>query len=69
MARMSFYLGCRYNPQLSKSYYRKYGQLTKKDAKAKENTSYGGMSLKAFATEAEYQAEIDRLQKEGYSVY
>lgn len=69
MAQMSFYLGCRYNPQLSKSYYRKYGQLTKKQVKSAENQPYGSMSLKAFATEAEYLAEIDRLKKEGYSVY
>lgn len=69
MAKMSFYLGERFNPQLKKSYYRRYGQLTKKEARARENTPYGSMTLKPFATEAEYQAEIDRLQKEGYSVY
>ena len=69
MARMSFYLGCRYNPQLRGSYYIKYGQLTKKAAAAKEKTVYGSIYVIPFASESEYNAEIERLTKEGVAVY
>ena len=70
MARtMLFYLGFRSNPQLANGgYYRAYGQITKKRAKEAENCSYGGMSLRAFETEADYNKAIEDAKLAGYSV-
>lgn len=63
----NYYIGLRTNPQL-KSYYVAYGQLTKKDAKAKENCVYGSMSLTSYESENEYQAKIDELKENGFRV-
>lgn len=69
MAQLNFYIGERFNPQLSKPYFKLFGQLTKKAAAAKTNVAYGSMTLKAYATEAEYLAAIERLQNEGCRIY
>ena len=63
-----FYIGTRYNPQLSKPYYRAYGQLTIKESKAKEDCVYGSMYLTGY-TKEEYLAKLESLKAEGYNVY
>lgn len=65
----SFYIGERSNPQLSKPYYRVFGQLTKKEAKKKEDTIYGSMRLIEFKSKEEYDEKIKSLEKEGFNVY
>ncbi len=59
-----FYIGQRYNPQLNNPYYKAFGKLTKKEAKAKEQITYGSMSLTAYKTEAEYLAAIEQIKHE-----
>jgi hypothetical protein len=49
-----FYIGERFNPQFKHSYYLKYGQLTKKEAKKEEECIYGSMILTGYETEEEY---------------
>lgn len=64
-----FYLGWRSNPQLKNGgYYKKFGQLTKADAKKKEKCVYGSMSLTAYDTEEEYNKAIEDAQAKGMSV-
>ena len=63
-----FYIGERLNPQLSKPYYKAYGQLSKADAKRKENCSYGSMWLTAYETEEQYTAVLEHIKKSGYSI-
>lgn len=64
-----FYLGWRSNPQLKNGgYYKKYGQLTKKEASQKERTAYGSMSLQAYDTEEEYNKAIEDAKNDGFSV-
>ena len=60
-----FYIGQRNNPQLANPYYKTFGKLTKKEAKAKEQTVYGSMWLTAYKTEAEYTAAIEQMKQEG----
>jgi hypothetical protein len=68
MAKLKYYIGRRDNPQLKQPYYRRYGQLSKTDAKKKENPAYGSMSLTGYDTEEEYEKEIARLVLEGFTV-
>jgi hypothetical protein len=63
-----YYLGTRRNPQLPKPYYVAYGQLTKKDAKSRENCLYGSMYLRPFDTKEEYENEILLKESMGYRV-
>lgn len=63
-----YYLGERHNPQLSKPYYIKFGQLTKKDAKDKGNTLYGSIDVISFDTEKKYNDFIQKKKEEGYTV-
>lgn len=63
-----FYIGKRHNPQLSKPYFVAFGQLTAKEAKGKEKSLYGSMSLSAFSSEQEYSAELKRIEGEGFRV-
>ena len=60
-----FYTGQRNNPQLKTPYYKAFGKLTKKDAKAKEQCAYGSMWLTAYKTEAEYTSAIEQLKQAG----
>lgn len=64
-----FYIGERQNPQLSKSYYNAYGQLSKTEAKNKEKCSYGSMYLTSFDTEELYNNRINELKSQGFKVY
>lgn len=64
-----FYIGMRINPQFKNPYYKKYGQLSKTEARKKENCVYGSMYLTGYETEEEYNAEINKLTKSGFSVY
>ena len=64
-----YYIGERHNPQFPKPYYKMYGQLYKKEVKAKENCLYGSMRLTGYATEEEYLDAIKQLREAGYSVH
>jgi hypothetical protein len=63
-----FYIKERNNPQFKKPYYVAEGQLTKKDAKKKENSLYGDNYMTGYATEQEYKDAIEKLKADGYSV-
>lgn len=63
-----FYIGTRHNPQLAKPYFKKYGQLTKKDAAKKEDCLYGSMSLTAYETEEEYLKAVEKIEAEGFRI-
>lgn len=64
-----WYIGHRSNPQLkSGGYYKKYGQLTDKEAKAKENVAYGDMTLIPYFTEEGYKKAISDLEADGKRV-
>lgn len=68
--KQSYYIGWRGNRQLSRGgYYKAFGQLSKRDARKKEDCVYGSMSLMAYASEAEYQAALAEHKAQGYSVY
>jgi hypothetical protein len=68
-AKLKFYIGERSNPQFKNSYYRAYGQLTKKDVKTKESPVYGSMFLTLYNTEKEYAEAIEKLKNEGFNVH
>lgn len=63
-----FYIGKRSNPQLTKPYYRAYGQLTKKEASKKETCLYGSMQLTSYNTKEEYIEAIQKLNNDGFKV-
>lgn len=63
-----FYIGERENPQLKKSYFVAYGQLTKKEVKQKEDCLYGSMSLTPYETKESYENKISELKEKGFSV-
>ena len=58
----------RQNPQLG-TYYVPYGQLSKRDAAARERSLYGYNVMWPFATEAEYRKRIAELKKSGENVH
>ena len=68
MRRLKFYIGERRNPQTG-TYYRAYGQLTKKDAKSKENALYGSIYLTSYESEEEYNNKIELIKSQGNKVY
>ena len=63
-----FYIGERSNPQLAKSYFMAYGQLTKKEALKKENCAYGEIYLTSYNTKEEYVAAKEKLYNDGFRV-
>ena len=63
-----FYIGERSNPQLAKSYFMAYGQLTKKEALKKEDCVYGAMYLTSYNTKEEYVAAKEKLYNDGFRV-
>jgi hypothetical protein len=64
-----FYIGERSNPQLRKPYYKAYGQLSKADAKRKENCLYGSMWLTAYETEEQYLAALEQIKESGKTIH
>jgi hypothetical protein len=63
-----FYLKERHNPQFKNPYYITCGQLTKKEAKAKENSMYGNNFMIAYETEEQYNEAIEKLKTNGQRV-
>ena len=60
-----FYIGWRGNPQLKNGgYYKAYGQLSKTEAKRKENCVYGSMILFSYENEEEYDNEEEYENEE-----
>ena len=68
MTKKLFWIKERSNPQLKKPYYVACGQLSKKDAAAKEKAEYGDNTMLPFATQAEYDAAIAKLKADGFTV-
>lgn len=66
--KMMFYIGERTNPQLEKPYYVAYGPLFKKEVKAKEECSYGTMTLTGYEDRTAYDNELKRLEGDGFRV-
>ena len=64
----TLYIGMRVNPQFKQPYYVAYGALSKKDAKKKENCSYGSMYLTGYTDKEAYDAQIVKLRAEGFRV-
>lgn len=62
-----WYIGRRYNPQLSKPYYVRFGRLSKSEVKEKE-ASYGSMSLTAYTSLEDYEAAYKDLETKGFRV-
>ena len=64
-----FYIGWRGNPQLKNGgYYKAYGQLSKAEAKRKENCAYGSMTLSSYENEEEYNTTLTKYKEEGFSI-
>ena len=64
-----FYIGWRGNPQLKNGgYYKAYGQLSKTEAKRKENCVYGSMTLFSYENEEEYNTTLTKYKEEGFSI-
>lgn len=68
MANKKFYMGERHNPQFKQPYYVVYGQLTKKEAKAKGNCAYGSMNVLEYDTQADLDAAILQREFDGFRV-
>jgi hypothetical protein len=68
MLKLKFYLKERHNPQFNNPYYVKLGQLTKKEAKKKEESIYGLNYILAYDTEEDYNIAIAELKSEGFNV-
>jgi len=68
MAAKKFYLKERNNPQFKHPYYTACGQLTKKEAKEKEDAVYGSNCMIPYNTEAEYLQAIKDLKNQGLRV-
>lgn len=67
MKNYPFWIKERHNPQTG-IYYVACGQLSKTAAKKKESSLYGSNVMLRFETEAEYQAKLAELKKNGESV-
>lgn len=63
-----FWLGERTNPQIRKPYYKKYGQITQKEAKKFGKPVYGEMYMTSYDSEAEYNEKIEELKSAGFKV-
>lgn len=61
--KLNYYIKERHNPQLAKPYYTGCGQLTKKEAKQKENSLYGFNVMLEYKTESEYLQALETLKK------
>lgn len=64
----AYYIKERSNPQLG-TYYVAKGQMTKKEAKACEKSSYGTNRMLKFDTEKEYNAAIEKFELQEKMVY
>jgi hypothetical protein len=67
MAKM-YYIGERFNPQLPKSYFNAYGQLSKKEASKKSDCAYGSMFMISFNTKEDYEQKIEELKSQEFKV-
>ena len=67
MAKQLYWIKERHNPQLG-IYYVPCGQMSKAEAKKHESSLYGANVMFSFATEEEYNTEIDALKRAGECV-
>lgn len=67
MKEKKFYIKERFNPQLG-VYYVAMGQMSKTAAKKAANALYGTSLIHGFENEAEYQAKLTELRKQGEEV-
>jgi len=63
-----YYIKERHNPQFSKHYYIKLGQMFKKDAKKYKDTFYGSNVILSYDTEEEYNAAAEKFTQAGFAV-
>ena len=63
-----FYLTERHNPQFSKPYYIKCGQLSKKEADLKSNPLYGHNVMLSFDNELKYNNAIENYKSQGFNI-
>lgn len=61
MARKSYWIKQRSNPQMDKVFYVPLGQLSVADAKKHERPVYGSNVMLRFKTEEEYKAAVADL--------
>ena len=65
-----YYIGWRGNPQLKNGgYYKAFGQLSKAEAKRKEQTVYGSMWLYEYETEEQYNSALTKYKEAGHSIH
>lgn len=68
MAKKYFYIKERNNPQLKEPYYVPCGQLTKAEAKAKEESVYGFNIMMKYPSEQEYRDKLKELKDNGFRI-
>jgi L,D-peptidoglycan transpeptidase YkuD (ErfK/YbiS/YcfS/YnhG family) len=67
--KKSWWIKERHNPNFDKPYYSACGQLSKREAKRKENSLYGFNIMLEYPTEEEYNKAIEQFKSDGYSVH
>jgi hypothetical protein len=65
--KLKYWIKERYNPQLG-TYYVRCGQLSQREANAKEKSIYGENTMKSYITEKEYEAALLALRNSGEKV-
>ena len=69
MKKQSYYIGWRGNPQLPNGgYYKAFGQLSKREAKKKEECVYGSMYLQSYPDAQSYDAALTEHMIKGFSI-
>jgi hypothetical protein len=61
-----YYIGERSNPQLEKSYYIAYGQLTKKEAAKKQMSLYGSLYLTSYDNLSSFEEAKSKIIESGF---
>ena len=64
-----YYIKERHNPQFDKPYYSACGQLSKREARKKENSLYGNNVMLEYASPEEYNKALEQLKSAGYTVH
>ena len=68
MAKLSYWIKERHNPQLG-VYYVLCGQMPVKEAEAFESPLYGNNVMHRYRTEKEYNEAIESLEKAGAKIH
>ncbi len=65
----SYWIKERHNRQFKNPYYSACGQLSKWEAKRKENSLYGFNIMREYKTADEYNAAIEKFKADGFTVH